>query len=70
MLLYDPRFERKIKTNNPAIILADKVVKSNLVDPDEYFWDRIRKLANYADFDVKSKKKNMVRSRVQKTKKT
>lgn len=68
MLLYDPRFNRKMKTNNPAIILADKVVKSNLVHPDEDFWNRIKKLANYADFNVKEK--NMVRSRVQKTKKT
>jgi hypothetical protein len=60
MLLYDPRFDRKIKTNNPAIVLADRVIKSNLVDPDKEFWDNIRKLANYMDFDVKPKKKNMV----------
>jgi hypothetical protein len=60
MLLYDPRYERKIKTNNPAIILADKVVKSGILEPDKDFWDTIKRLANYADFDVKPEKKNMV----------
>jgi len=69
MLFYDPRFDRKVKTNNPAIMMADLVVKSNLVNPDKEFWDKIKKLANYADFDVKPKKKNMVRSRVSKNKK-
>lgn len=74
MLLYDPRYERKIRTNNPAIILADRVIESNLIYPDKKFWNTIKKLANYADFDVKPKngkqKKDLVRAKTSKTKKT
>jgi len=70
MLLYDPRFERKIKTDNPAIIMADRVVKSGMLEPDKEFWNTIKRLANYADFDINHEKKNVVRSRVSKNKKT
>ena len=70
MLLYDPRFERKIKTDNPAIIMADRVVKSGMLEPDKEFWNTIKRLANYADFDINDEKKNVVRSRVSENKKT
>lgn len=71
MLLYDPRFNRKIKTDNPAIILANKVVKNRFIDPDETFWDRIKQLANYCDFDIsENAKKNLVRAKTPKIKKT
>ncbi len=76
MLLYDPRFNRKIKTDNPAIVLANEVVKTRFVNPDENFWDRIKQLANYCDFDMnedakkKLVKKNLVRSQTSKIKKT
>ena len=70
MLLYDPRYERRIRTDNPAIILADRVLKSNLVEDNKQFWNTIKKLANYADFDVVAdEKKNLVRSKTSKTKK-
>ena len=70
MLLYDPRFERKIKTDNPAIIMAERVVKSGMLEPDKEFWNTIKRLANYADFDINDEKKNVVRSRVSENKKT
>ncbi len=61
-LLYDPRINRRIITNNDALIMANIMVKSNLVVKDKQFWNKIKKLANYADSHngKRGKKKNLV----------
>ena len=56
MLSYDPRVNRKIETDNSALILADNMIKSKLIDTnDPVFWKNIIKLANYDDMEIKSK---------------
>jgi len=92
MYLYDPRVNSFVNTDNPAIILADAMIRIGAVVPDNNFWDKIKILANYAEAGngmgkiVKAefkkynkslklkldeqKKKNTLRSKIPKVKKT
>jgi hypothetical protein len=47
--LYDPRAKTFVNTNNPAIIMADAMIRIGAIEPDEKFWRKIELLANYAD---------------------
>lgn len=63
--LYDPRFCCKVETNNPAIIMANLILKNDLMTEDKQFWNTIKELADYND-----EKKNLVRAKTPETKKT
>ncbi len=47
--LYDPRVKTFINTDNPAIIMADAMIRIGAIEPDENFWEKIKLLADYAD---------------------
>jgi len=47
--LYDPRVKTFVDTNNPAIIMADAMIRIGAIEPDDKFWQKIELLANYAD---------------------
>lgn len=57
MRLFDPRANGLIDTENPAIILADAMIKVSAINPDKKFWDAITTLANYADSNEPKKTK-------------
>ena len=53
--VYDPRIKKSIYSNNPALILAEIIIKSELISSDKEFWNKIKILANYADKKMKRK---------------
>lgn len=63
MYLFDPRVGGFVDTDNPILIMADIMIRSELVEPDKKFWNRIRLLAEYADKPIKGKelKDNLIK---------
>jgi hypothetical protein len=60
--LFDPRYGTLVETDNPAIILADMMVRSGLIKPDTDFWNKIRRLAEEMEKPIsnETKEKNLV----------
>jgi len=47
--VYDPRTKLNVISDNPALILAEIILKLEFFTPTEEFWENIEKLANYCD---------------------
>ena len=47
--VYDPRVKFNVFSDNPALILAEIILKLEFFTPTEEFWENIEKLANYCD---------------------
>lgn len=47
--VYDPRTKLNVISDNPALILAETILKLEFFNPTEDFWENIKKLANYCD---------------------
>ena len=53
--VFDPRLGMRINSDNPALIFAEIINKSELISSDEEFWNKIKILANYSDENMKRK---------------
>jgi len=47
--VFDPRLGMRINSDNPALILAEIIIKSKLNSNTDDFWDNIKILADYCD---------------------
>ena len=47
--VYDPRIEESIYSDNPALILANIIINSELISPNKEFWKTVKILADYCD---------------------
>lgn len=47
--VYDPRIKKSIYSDNPALILANIIINSELISPNEEFWKTVVILADYCD---------------------
>ena len=53
--VFDPRLGIRINSDNPALIFAEIINKSELISSDEEFWNKIKILADYSDENMKRK---------------
>lgn len=47
--VYDPRVKFNVHSDNPALILAEIMLKLKYIDSTEDFWENIAILADYCD---------------------
>lgn len=47
--VYDPRVRMNVYSDNPALILANIMIKSKLGNKTNNFWENVKVLADYCD---------------------
>lgn len=54
MKVFDPRIDKSVNSDNPALILAD-IIKDMKVKVKDDFWDQVKELADYYDQGVEER---------------